>query len=181
MNVSWKVVEPSRKILIDGGPAMAPIFNALAKRGAVVDTEMYTRAAWERLPYVERCQRSLGVSSNLFIALPTARAMPTIVCLSRTGRRFTEADAQSAARIGRALALADNSSSFSKHEASAFVSLTQRQKQIATLVGEGCSNAQIAELCGISANTARNHLATIFERLGVSTRTELGVQLARMR
>jgi DNA-binding NarL/FixJ family response regulator len=49
--------------------------------------------------------------------------------------------------------------------------LTQRQEQIAGLVAKGHSNAHIAGELGISVKTVENHLAGIFTRWQVSSRT----------
>jgi DNA-binding NarL/FixJ family response regulator len=60
--------------------------------------------------------------------------------------------------------------------------LTGRQEQIAALVAEGRSNAQIAHTLGISVKTVENHLAGIFARWQVSSRTAVAnVYVARDR
>ncbi len=50
--------------------------------------------------------------------------------------------------------------------------LTDRQRQLLTLVAEGYSNQQAARTLGISALTVRSHLEQIYARLGVHSRTE---------
>jgi DNA-binding NarL/FixJ family response regulator len=60
--------------------------------------------------------------------------------------------------------------------------LTQRQEEIAQLVAEGLSNAHIAGVLGISVKTVENHLAGIFARWQVSSRTAVAnVYVARDR
>lgn len=51
--------------------------------------------------------------------------------------------------------------------------LTQRQYQVAGLVAEGLTNATIAGRLGISPKTVEKHLAGIFERWGVRSRTSI--------
>ena len=51
--------------------------------------------------------------------------------------------------------------------------LTPQQERIAHLIGEGLSNAEIAERLRISENTVRFHLKDIYSRLDVHTRTRL--------
>lgn len=51
--------------------------------------------------------------------------------------------------------------------------LTERERQIVALVGEGLKNKQIAERLSISESTVRHHLTTIFAKLEVSDRVEL--------
>jgi DNA-binding NarL/FixJ family response regulator len=51
--------------------------------------------------------------------------------------------------------------------------LTQRQEQIVNMVLEGLPNREIAEKLDLSAHTVKNHLFRIYEKLGISNRTEL--------
>jgi two-component system, NarL family, nitrate/nitrite response regulator NarL len=53
--------------------------------------------------------------------------------------------------------------------------LTPREIQIATAVGRGASNGEIAHRMGVSGQTVKNHLTRIFDKLGVSTRLELAL------
>jgi DNA-binding NarL/FixJ family response regulator len=50
--------------------------------------------------------------------------------------------------------------------------LTFRERQVLALVVEGASNANIARKLGIAASTVKNHISSIFEKLGVTQRTE---------
>jgi DNA-binding NarL/FixJ family response regulator len=54
--------------------------------------------------------------------------------------------------------------------AAALHGLTIRQLEVLHLLGEGKSNAEIAEDLGISERTAKAHLKGIFDALGVDTR-----------
>ena len=51
--------------------------------------------------------------------------------------------------------------------------LTEREREVIALVGEGLKNKQIAERLFISETTVRHHLTSIFEKLNVSDRLEL--------
>ena len=55
--------------------------------------------------------------------------------------------------------------------------LTDRQIQIARLLGQGFANAEIAEKLGISTFTARNHTEQVLAKLDVSTRARVGALL----
>ncbi len=57
--------------------------------------------------------------------------------------------------------------------------LTPRQCEIAELVARGCRNWQVAKLLGVSENTVVNHLTTIYDKLGIGTRTELAIRWKR--
>ncbi|MFN2582413.1 MAG: response regulator [Candidatus Dormibacteria bacterium] len=50
--------------------------------------------------------------------------------------------------------------------------LTQRERDVLTLVGKGLANKQIAWRLGISEKTVKAHLGSIFDRLGVQDRTQ---------
>jgi DNA-binding NarL/FixJ family response regulator len=57
--------------------------------------------------------------------------------------------------------------------------LTERQRQVLRLVAEGLDNAQIAERMEISQRTARAHVSSVLERLGVENRTQAAVVAIR--
>ena len=50
--------------------------------------------------------------------------------------------------------------------------LTSREQQVLALVVEGATNPQIARKLGIAGSTVKNHISNIFEKLGVTQRTE---------
>jgi two-component system, NarL family, response regulator DegU len=51
--------------------------------------------------------------------------------------------------------------------------LSPRELEVVTLLAEGLTNRDIASELKISPNTVRNYLSQIFDKVGVSTRTEL--------
>ena len=51
--------------------------------------------------------------------------------------------------------------------------LTDRERQVITLIAEGLENRQIAERLFISPTTVTHHLSSIYSKLGVSDRLEL--------
>lgn len=55
--------------------------------------------------------------------------------------------------------------------------LTQQEVRIARLLGEGCSNAQIAQRLHISSNTAQNHTWHVLEKLGLHSRAQVAASL----
>lgn len=57
--------------------------------------------------------------------------------------------------------------------ASPFDLLSPREREVAALAAKGCPNAQIAEELFISIETVKRHMATIFKKLGISSRLEL--------
>jgi DNA-binding NarL/FixJ family response regulator len=51
--------------------------------------------------------------------------------------------------------------------------LSKREQEVSRLVVAGLSNREIAESLSLSEHTIKNYLFRIFEKVGVSTRTEL--------
>jgi two-component system, NarL family, nitrate/nitrite response regulator NarL len=56
--------------------------------------------------------------------------------------------------------------------------LTQRERQVFDLLGEGLSNQQIAERVGLTENTIKHYMTPLLHKLGVRNRTEAAL-LAR--
>jgi DNA-binding NarL/FixJ family response regulator len=51
--------------------------------------------------------------------------------------------------------------------------LTKRQDEVVNLVAEGLPNSQIARELGVTEHTVNNYLFRIYDKLGISNRTEL--------
>jgi DNA-binding CsgD family transcriptional regulator/pimeloyl-ACP methyl ester carboxylesterase len=54
----------------------------------------------------------------------------------------------------------------------AFEALSPREREVLSLVTEGLSNAEIGERLSLSEKTVRNHLSSVFDKLGVWTRAQ---------
>ena len=50
--------------------------------------------------------------------------------------------------------------------------LTQRERQVFELLGEGLSNLEIANRVGLSENTVKHYMTPLLQKLGVRNRTE---------
>jgi DNA-binding NarL/FixJ family response regulator len=57
--------------------------------------------------------------------------------------------------------------------------LTSRQGDVLALMAKGRSNREIAELLGLSEGTVKIHITAIFKALGVSSRTQALIAIAR--
>jgi DNA-binding NarL/FixJ family response regulator len=64
-------------------------------------------------------------------------------------------------------------------DAARVASLTPREREIVGLVAQGHGTHKIAERLFISEKTVRNHLASIYEKLGVSERLELALYASK--
>ena len=59
--------------------------------------------------------------------------------------------------------------------------LTTRESPIARAVAEGRGNREIAVQLGITEQTVKNHLTSIFEKVGVASRLQLALAILRER
>lgn len=59
--------------------------------------------------------------------------------------------------------------------------LTDREEEVLTMVADGLPNKLIARRLGISERTVKAHLTSIFQRLGVSDRTQAALWAQRRR
>jgi DNA-binding NarL/FixJ family response regulator len=57
--------------------------------------------------------------------------------------------------------------------------LTTREREILSLVASGTSNKGIARALGVSANTVKFHLASVFDKLNAATRAEAVAEAIR--
>ena len=61
----------------------------------------------------------------------------------------------------------------SNADAARIAMLTERERDVLALIGEGLKNKQIAKRLSISETTVGHHLTSIFDKLGVESRLEL--------
>src|ERR1700680_1036315 len=59
--------------------------------------------------------------------------------------------------------------------------LTKRQDELVNLLAEGLPNGQIAQKLGLTEHTVNNYLFRIYEKLGISSRTELVLYVLKQR
>lgn len=64
-------------------------------------------------------------------------------------------------------------------EAAKIATLTAREREIVALIARGLGTARITERLAISEKTVRNHLVSVYSKLGVSDRLELAIYAAR--
>lgn len=51
--------------------------------------------------------------------------------------------------------------------------LTKREQEVVNLVAEGFKNSEISHNLSLSGHTVKNYLFRVFEKLGISSRSEL--------
>ncbi len=68
---------------------------------------------------------------------------------------------------------------FSVRPGRSTIRLTSREREVVRLVADGRSNDEIGVELGIGTKTVETHLARLFERTGVGSRTELATRAVR--
>jgi DNA-binding NarL/FixJ family response regulator len=61
----------------------------------------------------------------------------------------------------------------------AMSALTEQERRILDLIGDGLTNKQIAGHIGLSENTIKNYVASLFSKLGMHRRTQAAAFIAR--
>src|SRR5512142_2470857 len=82
--------------------------------------------------------------------------------------------------LSRVLAHADSAPSAAPARTPGGTELTEREKQVLQLIVRGAQNKEIAFQLNITERTVKAHLASIFNRLGVNSRTEAAALAIRM-
>jgi DNA-binding CsgD family transcriptional regulator len=131
----------------------------------------------------------LGVRSSINVALEVGgERCGVIVASSATPAFFSESDLRFVEAVARWIALVGERAAraeartiaaaaevFRAATEAAVGLLTPRQQEVAALVAEGLTNAEIAQRLVITEGTAENHLEAILRRLELRSRTQVGV------
>jgi DNA-binding CsgD family transcriptional regulator len=59
------------------------------------------------------------------------------------------------------------------------IRLTRREREIVLAILDGCTNREMSQRFGISEQTVKNQLSTLYAKVGVSSRLELAVWAQR--
>lgn len=75
--------------------------------------------------------------------------------------------------LGNRLAPRAHKPAFERNEqALAYLGISPREQEVLDLLAEGCPNKVIARRLAISPNTVKTHVSSLFEKLGVASRTQ---------
>jgi len=134
----------------------------------------------------------LGTASGLSLLSGSSRDLPPVIVLTAYDYpQYAEAAMQLGAAgfvlktaplpeltdaIRRAAA---GGMAFSVRTASEDIRLTSREHDVVRLVVDGRSNDEVGAELGIGSKTVETHLARLFERTGVGSRTELATRALR--
>jgi DNA-binding CsgD family transcriptional regulator len=167
---------------------LAPMQQAASRDGGVsTDASVFSARERASLKVHREVLEPQRITSMLHIYLPVPPRGTTLICLSRTGRRaraFSTSEVEAARAVVPALILAEALCALRDVAVSPAarptvgVRLTARERQIVVLVSRGLRNREIAEECGTSVHTVRKQLASVFDKLGVASRTELVARVA---
>ena len=123
---------------------------------------------------LEAAQAQLELARALAPDAPAGAAAEARLALTAFERLGAARDADAAAELLRELG--DRSGRrWPKHH----TGLTKREAEVLSLLGAGCSNADIAERLYISRRTAEHHVASILSKLGLRNRSEAAAYAAR--
>jgi DNA-binding CsgD family transcriptional regulator len=157
------------------------------ERLVATDQDAFPLGTRARGRFEKRFVRRFGMPSLCIVHLIVRGAVhAVIVLLSRRRRGFDPAGVTALRELAPAIAVADalHVALDGTSRASAPVRLvcrderlTPRQREIVEHVAMGQTNEAIAKALELSPNTARNHLAKIFARVGAANRADL-VRLA---
>lgn len=134
--------------------------------------------------------RDLGVRSTVAVPIDAAvERHGVLLAASGTPDYFVDDDLElleTVARwlglVGDRIALVERRTAEAGHRAGgalAVTALTPRQREIAALIAQGLSNAEIAARLMLAPGTAANHVAQIMRRLGMRKRTQIATWVVR--
>lgn len=104
----------------------------------------------------------------IFTRTHSVDALPRCICAVRQGQPWLESD-----QVDLLLDLIMHLRPLQIPKSGNMALLTQRERDVVSLVAEGMRNADISRKLNIGEHTIRNYLSHIFDKLGVSSRVEL--------
>lgn len=131
-------------------------------------------------PVIMRAATRLELTRMLVAAGERAEAQAVLADAAAVATVIGHVPLQrSIAAFGRASGILASHRTGEGEHAADDLELTTRERQVLDLVAEGLSNRQIGERLFISAKTASVHVSAILRKLGVATRTEAALVVAR--
>jgi DNA-binding CsgD family transcriptional regulator len=155
---------------------LAPVVRAAARDGIAVDTDVLG-AARERLAYFRDLVRPHRGRHSLLAPLAIGGAPAGGLMIGRTGAAFGDEERACAraliAPLSVGIAAILGAERLRAVEDEERASITPREREVLELLRLGYTNREIACALGSSPNTVRNQLASLFAKLGATTRAEL--------
>jgi DNA-binding CsgD family transcriptional regulator len=150
-----------------------PVFGELKREPLAVDLDLFGQRGLREQGYFVDVLRPSGISHSLYSLVRFRDRAPALLSMGRASQGPLPGSLRyHFGSLLPVLAAADAGLSACEH-GNWQNELTAKQRQLIGYVRAGLQNQEIANTLGISANTVRNRLATLFNQLGVRTRTEL--------
>jgi DNA-binding CsgD family transcriptional regulator len=145
-------------------------------RSIIKYSDFYSARQYHSTPMYTDHDRPLGIEHHLMLCLPEAPPGTTATPERHVrlyfnrgpGPDFSERDRAILTLLRPHLHRAYRVAEQRRHPVPR---LTPRQNELLRLLAAGRTNSQIARQLGISEGTVRTHLETIYDKLGVSSRT----------
>jgi DNA-binding CsgD family transcriptional regulator len=158
-----------------------PLLGVVPGRGLEVHrlSDFVTRRQLRRTPMYRAYFGPLGFVDELIVWFPAAAGEERCVSLFRSSRDFSDRDRDVMALLRSHLAviLERNALQRSVRGRSQIDGLTTREAEVLGWVARGKQNKEIAAIMRTSPHTVRTQLQTIYEKLGVHTRTAAAARL----
>jgi DNA-binding CsgD family transcriptional regulator len=156
---------------------------ASRERGVVLDTDIFSAHERQTLPFYRDIMQPQNITHQalVFLSLHGNRTATLFLCRHGRARRFPASVLGELRTLVPALALVHSAyaAGATAKADPLLAGLSPREHEIASLVGNGLRNQDIARLLGTSPHTVHNQLATIFRKLTLSGRAELAALYAR--
>jgi DNA-binding CsgD family transcriptional regulator len=148
---------------------------AVSTGGVVIDTRILGPDSRSRLTFYTHIMSEIKAHHTMWSHLDVRGETVATLALTRRGGGFHDDDVRLVRELRAVLAIAEGCYR-SAHPAPGGElesRLTARELEIVRLVVRGLTNPEIAVVLSLSFHTVRNHLNSIFRKLGVTTRAEL--------
>jgi DNA-binding NarL/FixJ family response regulator len=147
----------------------------------LMDIHMPKRSGVEATELIQQSSPHIGI-----LMLTMLDDDESLIAAMRVGARGYLLKGADRAEVARAIAAINNGEAifsaaiaqrlnrvFSRTERpNAFPELSEREREVLGLIGNGLSNSEIASRLHISSKTVRNHITNIFGKLDISERSE---------
>jgi len=144
-----------------------------------LDTEVFSARERRTLPFYVDIVRPQGITAQVSATSDFQQQSQSVMYLCRhDGARFRERQLEALRRIVPLIGLAQAALA-ARRPTPPPLEMTPREEQITGYLCRGFRNQDIARVLGTSPSTVRNQLQRLFEKAGVSSRTELAVALLR--
>ena len=177
-------LDPARRLV--GRPLKAPLFASAANRGEWTDEPASPQMLEQYRAEFRQYRREFLLPNNFYhhvgFCIRDADGRALLFDFHRTAeyREFGELERARARIVAVYLqAKAGTCKPAEAGNAGAELDdrLSARELEVAEAVATGLSNKQIAATLRISVRTVENHMRSIFDKLGVTTRTRLAAKL----